>query len=560
MAVTTPRQGWKPEGDSTMRSPWFRIIGPAVLCLALLPAGALGDAPKAPKKEASLDAQALAARIDAYIARRWDEAKVVPAARTNDAEVLRRIYLDLVGRIPSVSEIHEFLRDTSPDKRRKKIESLLDSHGYVANFTNVWRDMMIPQTNNQFFQAFGPQMEAWLRKKLQDNTSYDEMVRALLTADPIGNRVVTRTGRPPDQADFSVVAFYQANELKPENLAAATSRLFLGIKLECAQCHDHPFNQYSREQFWEYAAFFAGIQPFRQQGQRFVPAQNKPGVYEIKIGNTERVAKAKFLDGKQPKFTDGVDGRVTLAEWMTSPNNPYFARAAVNHIWAHFFGLGIIDPIDEPSDENPPSHPELLDEIAHQFALNKFDLKYLVKAITLSKTYQLTSRQTHPTQNDPRMFARMSLKGQTPEQLYDSLVLATRYRDPADPQNRLARQRFFGVQGEFRTKFANHADRRTEYQTSILQALTLMNGRFIADATSVTRSETLAGVIDAPFMDTEGKLNALYLAALSRNMRPDEKSRLVRYVDSGGPSRDSDKALADVFWAILNSSEFILNH
>ncbi len=327
-----------------MRSPWFRIVGPAALCLALLPAGAPGDAPKAkvPKKEASLDAQALAARIDAHIARRWDDAKVVPAARADDAEFLRRIYLDLVGRIPSVAEIHDFLRDPSPDKRRKKIDSLLESHGYVNHFTNVWRDMMIPQTNNQFFQAFGPQMEAWLRKKLQDNTSYDEMVRALLTADPIGNRAVTRTGRPPDQADFSVVAFYQANELKPENLAAATSRLFLGIKLECAQCHDHPFNQYSREQFWEYAAFFAGIQPFRQQGQRFVPAQNKPNVREIKIGGTERVVKAKFLDGKEPKFADDTDSRVALADWMTTADNPYFARAAVNHLWAHLFGLGIL--------------------------------------------------------------------------------------------------------------------------------------------------------------------------------------------------------------------------
>src|SRR5207249_5380913 len=145
-------------------------------------------------------------------------------------------------------------------------------------------------------------------------------------------------------------------------------------------------------------------------------------------------------------------------------------------------------------------------------------------AITLSKAYQLTSRASHPTQEDPRLFARMSAKGLTPEQLFDSLVLATGYKDAADPQGRQARNRFFGVQGEFRTKFANHADRRTEYQTSILQALSLMNGRFVADATSVSRSETLTGVIDAPFLDTEAKLNALYLAALSRNPRPDETS------------------------------------
>jgi hypothetical protein len=527
----------------------------------LLPAlGRAAEPAQKPTKGAALDAVAMAARIDFHIEKKWRDNKVTPAARTDDSEFMRRVYLDITGRIPHVSEVHKFLADKSPDKRLKLVVRLLDSHGYVNNFVNVWRDLMIPQANTQLAQAFSPQMESWIGNKLRGNVPYDKMVRQLLTADPIGN--VLRRGRGViDPDDRTVIAFYQANELKPENLAASTSRLFLGVRLECAQCHDHPFNSFSREQFWQYAAFFSGLQQFRQRGRQFQPARFDPKVREIKIPNTERTVKATFLDGTEPKFEDDTDPRATLADWLTSQKNPYFARAAVNYLWAHFFGFGISDPVDDPKEDNPPSHPELLNELAQQFALNGFDLKYLIKAITLSKAYQLTSRMTHKSQEDPRLFARMSVKGLSPEQLYDNLVMTTGFKDPALAFSRgFGRQRFFGIQGEFRNKFANYADRRTEYQTSILQALSLMNGNFVGDVTSLSRSETLAAVVDSPFMDTEGRLNALYLAALSRPMRADERSRMVRYVESGGPSRDQGKALRDVFWALLNSSEFILNH
>jgi hypothetical protein len=539
------------------------MVLPAAAWLVLAGTARAGE-PAPAKKEAALDARALANRINAHVQARWKAANVKPAPVADDAEFLRRVYLDIAGRIPRVQEIHQFLQDKRPDKRFLLIDKLLEDHGYVGNFTNIWRDLMIPQANNQFAQAFGPQMEAWLGRKLRENVPYDKIVRELLTADPIGNRGIVRPGQQRQvSTDPAVLAFYQANELKPENLASSTSRIFLGVRLECAQCHDHPFAAFTRDQFWQYAAFFAGIRPFQQQQGRFQPASYDPSIYEIKIPNSkpERTVKAKFLDGKDPKFAKDVDARALLAEWMTAADNPFFAKAAVNRLWAHFFGLGIIDPVDEPNPDNPPSHPELLDELAKQFALNKFDLKYLIKAIAYSDAYQRTSRQTHPTQADPRLFARMSVKGLSPEQLYDSLVLAVGYRDPNTTFNRgFVGNRFFGLQGEFRTKFANHADKRTEFQTSILQALSMMNGSFTADATSVTRSNTLAGVIDSPFMDTEGKLNALFLASLGRKMHPAEVSRLVRYVDKGGPSGDSAKALSDVFWALLNSSEFMFNH
>src|SRR5207248_5448012 len=184
--------------------------------------------------------------------------------------------------------------------------------------------------------------------------------------------------------------------------------------------HDHPFNQYSRAQFWQTAAFFAGLTPQRVDGQRFTPAGFDPKKAEIKIPNTERVVKARFLDDTAPKFAEDSDSRVVLADWITAPQNPYFGRAAVNYVWAHFFGLGIIDPVDEPSEQNPPSHPELLEEMSRQFVLNKCDMKYLIRAITASQTYQLSSQVSHPTQLDPRVFAVMQLKGMSPEQLLES--------------------------------------------------------------------------------------------------------------------------------------------
>jgi len=227
-------------------------------------------------------------------------------------------------------------------------------------------------------------------------------------------------------------------------------------------------------------------------------------------------------------------------------------------MWGNFFGAGIIDPIDEPNDANPPSHPELLDEMAKAFADSGYDLKYLISAIVGSKAYQLSSSAPGASGSPDRTFSRMKVRGLTPEQLFDSLALATGYRE--DRQNF---QRGFvnpGIpRGEFLAKF-NSTERPSEVQTSILQALTLMNGKFIGELTSVEKSESLSAVTHAPFMNTADKIEALYLVTISRPPSADELKKLTAYVDKGGPSGDPKKALADVFWALLNSSEFGFNH
>jgi hypothetical protein len=524
----------------------------AVLALGALLVGAAG----APARDNVADARALADRIDRYLAEGWQRDGVTPAAPADDSEFVRRAHLDLAGKIPAVAEARRFLKDPSSDKRRQVIEDLLKSQAYATHMTNVWRALLLPETESNYeIRYLQTGFETWLRQQFADNVGYDKMVRQLITL-PFGNGRDMSQAYQDMQNGASPMAFYMAKEGKPENLAATAARLFLGARLECAQCHDHPFARWKREQFWGLAAFFAGLQ--RPQGQGFYgPISELADRREMAIPGTDRVVQANFLDGTEPRWKYKVGSRVTLADWMTSAKNPYFARAAANRVWAHFFGTGIVEPVDDFNDQNLPSHPELLDDLAREFAAHDFDVKFLVRAITYSKAYQLSSAIGDPSQDNPRQFARMAVKGLTPEQLYDSLVQATGYRDPT-PMS----QRLYDVQSPravFVSKFTAQ-DKRTEYQTSIPQALALMNSPLIADVTSLQRSETLGAVAESPFFDTPDKVEALFLATLSRKPRPEESARLTKYVNDGGAAKDKKKALADVFWALLNSPEFILNH
>jgi len=240
----------------------------------------------------------------------------------------------------------------------------------------------------------------------------------------------------------------------------------------------------------------------------------------VAIPNTDRVAQARFLDGKSPKWKYKTAARTTLADWMTAKENPFFARAFVNRTWASLFGVGIVDPVDDIVDDNPASHPELLDYLAKAFAARDFDVKFLIKAIVLSKTYQLSSAEDETRQTETRLFARMPVKGLTGEQLYESIGVATGVRDSTPLRNRLfnlgsPRQNFL--------ELFNEQERKTEHQTAIPQALAMMNSDMITLATNPNGGQVLGAVVDAPFLTTEGKIETLFLAALSR--KPTEKER-----------------------------------
>lgn len=504
------------------------------------------------------DARALAARIDAYMARRWAEEKVEPAAPATDAEFLRRVYLDLIGRIPTVSEARTFLDDSTADKRSRLVDQLLRSPGFASHFANVYRALLLPEADTTLVGRFlTPGMEAWLREQLAAEVPYDQLTRTLLTIaldEKALQDLFQFGGGTP-----SPVGFYIAKEVRPENLAGATARAFLGIRLECAQCHDHPFAKWKRDQFWELAAFFAGIER-QDQGEVSTPRGERMERREVAVGSTGRVVQAALLDGAEPRWRYKTSPRVALADWITAPDNPYFARAAVNRLWAHFFGLGLTEPVDDmEGNEALARHPELLQELAREFAAHKFDLKFLIRALTATRSYQLTSRNPALSTVDPQLFSRKALKGLTPEQLFDSLVKATGYREPTRKKNPF--EDLYdneSPRAAFLRKFANRTDRPTEAQTSILQALSLMNNKFMVDATTLGRSELLTALAESPFHDTAGRIETLFLATLSRRPTERELARFVELVDTdeAGPRT----ALTDVFWVLLNTSEFSLNH
>jgi hypothetical protein len=491
---------------------------------------------------AVLDAHALSDRIDKLVGQRLAKERIPPAPLADDAEFFRRLSLDLNGRIPALSQLADFLDDTRKDKRRLWIDELMDGPDnaplYVQHFTHFWRRQLLAQTPPQSDAVVAP-LEGWLRKQVKANTPYDRLARGLLT-------------------EAEAVGFFLANENKPENLASRTSRLFLGVRLECAQCHDdRGGGKWKRTQFWEFAAFFAGL----GQAQNEIvaaPRQQKAGPARIRLGDSKTWVETRFPDGTAPDWKRGVTPRQALAAWLTRRDNPWFARAAVNRLWHYFFGAGLIDPVDGLGlEDNPPSHPELLDELARHFVAHDFDLKYLIRAITLSQTYQRSSRQTHPRQAEPRRFARASTRALTPEQLYDSLILATGYRPAPATGGPGGRPGAGSARAEFLAPFDDPDSQPADFQASVQQALMMMNGKFIKEALSSSRSTTVAAVIDSKRPRPLAKrIEDLYRVTLARQPRPQETRRLLEYARR----LESKQALRDIFWSLLNSTEFILNH
>ncbi len=513
------------------------------LVLVLIGIGTAGTPSSADEQDSGDAASAIAATIDARIAERWNAEQVTPAPQADDSEYLRRVYLHLAGKIPRVSEVRAFLDDPSPDKRRAVVNRLLESPAYIVHFTNVWRALMIPEAEaDPQIRVGAPAFEAWLREQLTQDVAYDAMVRELITAPRSGNDM-RRVPVLPGTEAASPAMFFVAKQNKPENIAAGVSRLFLGVRLECAQCHDHPFAKWERKNFWEFTAFF----------------DSELAGAKVMIPDSKTIVSAAFLDGTPAALQPGEAPEQKLAQWLTSRDNRYFARATVNRLWFHFFGRGLVDPVDDFDDDNPPSHPKLLDELADHLIAQNFDLKPIMRGIIASRPYQLTSRQTDDSQSDPELFAKMAIQGMSTEQLFDSLAEATGFFEPANDRSPVN----FGNDSQrarFRELFRNELGGPVDAQTTILQALALMNGEFVETATGLENSTTLAAVVESPFLDTTERVRTLYLATLSRQPDESELAKMVQYVESGGTKNDSKTALGDVFWALLNSSEFILNH
>ena len=509
---------------------------------------------------------ALTKKIDEHIAAAQKAAGVVPVPPASHAAFFRRIHLDLAGMIPTLIDMSDYLANDDPDKLWEWSERFLDQKAYSKHFAAVWRANILNAANQQA-TPFLPPFELWLKDRLQNNLGYDRLVRELLApgAESNGAMMGFRPGGAATPGSGNPAAFYLASEYKAENLAGAASRVFLGVKLECAQCHAHPFAKWTKDEFWQFAAFFVGTQAgFNRFQAEGVPQQPVASTArEITIPGTDKVVKAKFLTGEEPKWKANEPTRSVLADWITSPKNPYFAKATVDMVWQYFFGVSLLEPIMEPSDDAPITHPQLLNDMAQCLIDHEFDLKFLIRAIIHTQAYQRSSgNQGAVTKDDYVLFTRMPVRGLSPEQLYDSVIEAAigpkghedlRYQ----PSFEFNQRQPAGSRAEFLSKFVNQ-DRRHESQTSILQALFLMNGKFLSER--IKNNENLDTLADpmSKYATTQARIKTLFLMSLSREPRPEEYSRLVALVDSD-PTQQRQR-LGDILWALLNSAEFRLNH
>jgi hypothetical protein len=532
-----------------------RRVSPVALFVAVLVGTASGTASIISPLRAD-EVLRVAALVDRHIAQRWSAERVTPSSLADDAEYFRRIHLDIGGVIPQAADVRQFLADTSPDKRRRAVNDVLGGPRYVVHFDNVLSSLFLPVPDNQpdlTASGFG----AWVRRKLIDEASYAEIVREVVTASLDVSPALVGRGSP----FVSPAQFFQSRGNDPAAIAGAVARSILGLRIECAQCHDHPFDQWDRQQFWSFAAFFGDISPRTAlvNGRRVVqPLDLNRRI--LTIPDSDTVVTAWHLDGAAPAWQHNVSSRITLADWITRPDNPYFARATVNRLWSHFFGAGLVEPVDDFSSANPASHGELLDELAAEFVTHDFDLKFLIRALTASGTYQRSSQQTQVGEPEARVFATMSVKGLTQHQFYDSLVRAAGAFEPTMERFAVApRGVDVGSRSEIMRLFADAGQSPREKSTTILQALAMMNGRLIQQATDVDEGATLSAVSDFPLASDEERIEALFLATLGRYPCADELERLVRRLHEA-PDRPRAEILADIHWALLNSAEFKVNH
>lgn len=539
------------------------------ILLFVLARSACGDSPSlsAAKSETagrSLDAAALAERIDRHLHEFRESNGLSRLVLADDASFLRRVSLDLTGTLPTVAEVRDFLASTQPDKRESLVNRLLALPASSRHLATFWRRTWLPQTDTPAFAFLAASSERWIAERLQGGTSYDQIVRQLLTA-PLSPTTSGKEG--------SLRAFMVASGQQPENLAANSARAFLGLNLDCAQCHDHPFSRWTQEQFWELAAFFTqpGTLPRVSTSHNLGPSS-----FMIAIPGAEQTVQAALFTGDTPAWPEAIDidsGRRVLAGWLTSSENRYFAQNGVNRVWANLFGSGLIEPLDDLSDDNNHEHRGLLQEIARDFAATGYDLRNLTHALVLTREYQQTTEFPAVAATQPTLpslsgtvppersagetsaelqysYRRLPVRGLTGEQLSAMIRTAAGESVPSGGNRDLSGKTFAD---RFRTDCPAIAQR------SILQSLTLMNGELVSRATAPDSSPLLISVAGAPFLSTAEQIEVLFLATLSRSPKADELPLLVRHLEQYPPENRA-QALSDILWSLINSSEFSTNH
>ncbi len=531
----------------------------------------------------SSDVAEMVKTINTKVEAEWHKNKITPSRYVDDFEFIRRASLDIIGRIARTEEILEFLRDPAETRRSLLIDRLLSSEDYARHWANLWSNWMLTRSGPFGRGMYHEQMTVWLEDQFAQNKPYHEIVRAVLTAEGENtkngavNFILAHVGEnvpPPRRAEEGQF------EMVP--ITSRLTRLFLGVQVQCAQCHDHPFQSaIKQEHFWGINAFLRQVE---RKGNLAMRPQDTPGPLTLADNvNTSKEARvfyekrngvildvpATFLpagEEKRGKRLDptrtGVDRRGELANFLI--DHEQFPRAIVNRMWGVFFGRGFVNPIDDFNDNNQPSNPELLDELAARFKHYNYDLKKLIRWMCNSKPYHLScvANKTNDKPEQEPLFSRMVLKAMSPEQLFESLMVATRAEAAESKDGKKAARNAW--LGSLISNFGDDEGNEVNFNGTVVQALMIMNGKEINDAISRKEKGTVAGAIKRA-RNQVGIINELYLAALNRYPTPKEL-QLIRMRMELRPAfqakdyRDPAARFEDLFWALLNSNEFMLNH
>jgi len=491
--------------------------------------------------------------IDKLIHNKLRKLRITPSEICSDEVFLRRAFLDITGTMPTPAEYEKFMSDQSPNKRETLVDDLLNRKEFVEMWVMKFAELLQIRSSGNVNQGISYKSavlyHGWLQEQIANNVPMDKIVRKLLSSS--GGTF----GTPPTN-------FYQI-EREDKKLAENVAQVFMGMRLQCAQCHNHPFDRWTMDDYYGFVAFFTqvGRKNAEDPRERIIYNNNR-GESRHPVGN--RVVKPKFLGGAEPELSKSDDRRKVLADWLASPDNPYFAKNLANIVWAHFFGRGIVDPVDDVRVSNPPSNPELLEELGKRFTEYNYDFKKLVRDICLSKTYQRSTQTNATNASDHNNFSHAYVRRIRAEVLYDVISQVTNTQDQVKfkglPRGSRAVQIADGNTSTFFLETFGRASRETvcscevTMEPNLSQALHLLNGD------TVNRKIQQGKVVESMLKDNKDPaqaIEALYVRCFSRKPTADEMKRLTALLKD---EKDKQQALIDVFWAMLNTKEFIFNH
>lgn len=510
--------------------------------------------------------------INEKIRQNWQDNEVTPSAVADDYEWIRRVYLDIVGHIPPMEEVEAFVKDKDKGKRAALIEKLLEDPGYVRNFTTVWTNNCIGQQTPRRVSRTG--MEKFFREAFGRNRPWNEVVRDIVSAE----------GHFEENGAVNYLLAQMQDNDDGVQLTAMTAKLFLGLQVQCTQCHNHPFNDWKQDQFWQFNSFFR--QTAKRDHRKFNPQTGRMEddyseviwrdfegpVYFEKRNGLMQVA-FPIYEGQEIDISGSTDRRTEFAKLITSGSKPLIANSMVNRMWGHFFSYGFTRPIDDMGPHNAPTHPEVLDRLADEFVKSGYNNKQLIRWIANTEAYGLTSRIgpkntiDNPGAGETALFSHMYIKPMRAEQLYDSLIVATNaHRSGRSGWEESERQRQQWLQQFVRTFGNDMAEESNSFDGTIPQALMMMNTNprpqggdqptLMSGAVSLNPGSHLAELIGSGGAEP-AKIQQLFLTALSRLPTRAEMTSLQKFVRV---NPDPRIAMQDIFWALLNSNEFILVH